>query len=216
MALLFVALTAANGCAKNENAKANNAASEASPQASNQQMMPGMMGMGDACPMAVPGTTVQTTNTSDGMTMTFTTTGGVAELRKRVHAMADHMDVQSGGMGMHGMMMGNADGGAMMGGGGMMGGNGMMGGGGMMDRSDGGAAMMMGGMMPPVHAQAEDVERGAMIRMTPVSPSNLDAMRQQMQQHVQMMNQAHGCPMMGSARVNFRKVTPPPGQSSND
>jgi hypothetical protein len=133
----------------------------------------GMMGMGDQCPMFVAGTTVQTKDTSDGMAMMFTTTGDVAELRRRVHVMADHMNAHSsggGGMGMHGTGMG-PDAGMGMGGG------------------------MMGGM----HSQVEDVDHGARLKMTAADPAKLNEMRQHMKQHVQMMNQSHGCSMMADA-----------------
>ncbi|HXK18140.1 MAG TPA: hypothetical protein VNG33_10080 [Polyangiaceae bacterium] len=51
----------------------------------------GMMGkgMGDSCPMAVAGTTVRAEEVAGGTSMVFTTTGDVAELRRRVSAMAD-------------------------------------------------------------------------------------------------------------------------------
>ncbi len=134
----------------------------------------GMMGMGDQCPMFVAGTTVQAKDTNDGMTMTFTTTGDIAELRRRVRVMADHMSAHaSGGMGMHGMGMGSDAGMATMGG-----------------------SMMGGGMMPAMHAQVDDVDHGARMKMKPADPAKLSEMRQQMKQHVQMMNQSHGCSMM--------------------
>jgi hypothetical protein len=111
---------------------------------------------------------VQAKDTSDGMAMTFSTTGDVVELRRRVRVMADHISAHSsgssGGMGMRGMMAG-----------------------------DGGGGMMGGGMMPATHAQVEDVEHGARLKMTPADPAKMSEMRQHMKQHVQMMNQSHGC-----------------------
>jgi hypothetical protein len=78
----------------------------------------GMTGMGDQCPVLVPGTSAQSQDTKEAVAMTFTTTGDAAELRRRVHAMADHMNAHSsnssGAMGMHGGMMG-ADAGTGMG-----------------------------------------------------------------------------------------------------
>jgi hypothetical protein len=196
-ALLLASTALSSGCAKNQTASPN-AATEAALGVSEHQMMgPGMMGMGmgDQCPMVVPGTSVQAAETSDGMSMTFTTTGDVAALRQRVHAMADHMNGQSSGsMGMQGMRMGGVDGGSGMMGGGM--GSGMHG---MMGGVDGGSGTMMGGMMP-VHVQVEEVEGGARARVTPVDPSRLGEMKQHIQQHVQMMNQAHSCPMMGAGQ----------------
>jgi hypothetical protein len=70
----------------------------------------------------------------------------------------------------------------------MMGGGSMMGGGGT-----------MGGMMPDVRAQVEDVDKGARLKMTPIDPAKLSDMRQHMKQHVQMMNQSHGCMMAADA-----------------
>jgi hypothetical protein len=139
----------------------------------------GMMEMGDQCPMLLPGTSVQAQDTKDGLAMNFTTTGDLAELRRRARAMADHMNAHasgaSGGMGMHGAMTG-ADAGM-----GMMGGS------------------MMGGMMPAMHAQVEDVDHGACLKMTPADPQKLSDMRDHMKQHAQMMSQTHGCSMTADA-----------------
>jgi hypothetical protein len=60
---------------------------------------------------------------------------------------------------------------------------------------EGGA--MMGRMMPAVHTNVEDIDRGARIQMTPDDPAKLGEMREAMQQHAQRMNQEHGCSMMG-------------------
>jgi hypothetical protein len=111
--------------------------------------------------------------------MHFTTTGDVAELRRRARVMADHMNAHgsgaSGGMGMHGAMTG-ADAGM-----GMMGGS------------------MMGSTMPAIHAQVEDVDHGARVKMTPADPKKLSDMREHMKQHAQMMNHTHGCSMTADA-----------------
>ena len=202
-ALLLASLAVSSACAKNSPANAN-AAPQASLGAPEQQGMgPGMMGLmgtGDQCPMVVPDTTAQTSDMLDGAAMTFTTKGDVREVRKRVRAMAERMNgMSSGGMGMHGMMMGAADGGSgvTMGGGtpGMMMGSGGVGPG-MMGRAD--AGTMVGPMMPPVRAQAEDVEGGARLQMVPVDAARLGELKEHMSQHAAMMNQAHGCPMMGA------------------
>jgi hypothetical protein len=133
-----------------------------------------MMGMGDHCPMALPGTAVQAQDTKDGMAMTFTSTGDASELRRRVRIMADHINAHSsgssGGMGMHGMMMG----------------------------ADAGAGGMHG-MMPATHAQVEDVDQGARLNMTPVDSAKLGDLRAHMKQHAQMMNESHSCSMMADA-----------------
>jgi hypothetical protein len=161
--------------------------------------MTGMTKMDDQCPMAVPGTMVQATEMADGMTLTFTTAGDASDLRRRVHSMADRMNAASspgsGGMGMHDVMVAGADGGSHVVMGGGMGGPGMSG----MMTSDGGHATM-GGMMPPVRAQAEDVESGARVRVTSLDPSRMSELRQRMQQHARMMNETHGCPMPGESR----------------
>lgn len=68
--------------------------------------------MAGMCPMEVPGTQVSVADTQDGVAITFTTSGEVAQLRQRVHAMAAmHEHMMSGGM---------------MGSGGAMGSSGMM------------------------------------------------------------------------------------------
>jgi ribosomal protein S15P/S13E len=111
--------------------------------------------------------------------MTFTTTGDAIELRRRAHAMAEHMNAHSsdssGAMGMHGGMMG-ADASTGMGGG-----------------------SMMGRMMPAMHAQVEDVDHGARLKMTPADPKKLGEVREHMKQHAQSMNQTHGCSMTADA-----------------
>jgi hypothetical protein len=198
MASVLVLAFAAAGtaCAKNPTSPAPTAGEASAGIPEHQGMGSGMMGMmntGDECPMATPGTSVQAAEAADGMTMTFTTRGDAAELRKRVRAMASRMNAHpSGGMGMHDMMMGGADGGHGMMGGGM----GMSGG---MMAADGGHAMMSG-TMPQVRAQAEDVEGGARLRLTPLDPSRLGELKQHMKEHAQMMNDGHGCPMMGGAQ----------------
>ena len=194
-AILLASTVIGTACAKNQTTSASTATEPPSGAPAHSMMGSGMMpmmGEGAPCPMGVQGTTVQATETADGMSMAFTTTGDVGELRRRAHAMADRMNGQaSGAMGMSGMMMKGGDGGAgmMMGSG--MGHPGMMG--------DGGAGMMMGGSMPPMNVQVDDVEGGARLRMTPRDPSRVAEMKKHVQQHAQMMNQGHGCPMMNAA-----------------
>ena len=193
-AILLASTVIGSACAKNQTTSASTAEPPSgAPEHSmmGAGMMP-MMGAGDPCPMGVQGTTVQATETSDGMSMAFTTTGDAGEVRKRAHGMADRMNGQaSGAMGTSGMMMKGGDGGAgmMMGSG--MGRPGMMG--------DGGAGMMMGGSMPPMNVQVEDIEGGARLRMTPRDHSRVAEMKKHVQQHAQMMNQGHSCPMMDAA-----------------
>ena len=57
-------------------------------------------GMGGMCPMEVAGTKVAVDDTQDGVAITFTTTGDVAQLRERVHHMAGmHEHMMHGGSG---------------------------------------------------------------------------------------------------------------------
>lgn len=129
----------------------------------------GMVGM---CPVEVPGTKVAVADTQDGVALTFTTTGDVAQLRQRVHHMADmheHM--------MHGGMMGSGE---------------MMGSGGM------GSDHMK---MAPSTARAEDTDGGARIVLTPNDPKQLPELRAHVHDHAAQMASGH-CPMrpVGSGR----------------
>lgn len=131
--------------------------------------------MGGMCPMKVPGTAVSVADTEGGVALVFTTsTGDVAELRRRVHQVAEmHNRHHSGGM----MSGGMHDGGT---------GEHPMGRGG---------GMMSPGMMIGSAATAEDVEGGARIVLAPKDPSQLDALRRHVHGHAERMS--HGeCPMM--------------------
>lgn len=116
--------------------------------------------------MEIPGTQVSATDTPDGVALVFTTTGDVAQLRERVHAMAA----------MHEHMMA---GGETMG----SGSAGMMGSGGMMMK------------MIPSTAHAEDIDGGARIMLTPKDPSQLAQLREHVHAHAEQMASGH-CPMM--------------------
>lgn len=198
--LVMTSAVGTSACAKSQATPASSAAyAPGAPE--HQEMRSGMMGMSNGeCPAALPGTTVRVAETSDGMTMTFTTTGDVSELRKRVHSMADRMNAHSSAaMAMHDMMTGGADGGSPATVGGGMGAHAMPG----MAAGKGGHGMMgsdgmMGDMMPPVRAQAEDVEGGARLRVAPADPSRLSELREHMQRHAGMMNEGQGCPMTGA------------------
>jgi hypothetical protein len=73
------------------------------PAEANHQGMPMMMN----APMMLEGTSVTTTDTPDGITVTFTTKPeNVTELRRRVRAHTDMMQKMTPDM-MHGMMHGN-------------------------------------------------------------------------------------------------------------
>lgn len=133
-------------------------------------------GMMADCPMKVPGTKVSAADSVNGETVTFTTPDQVAELRRRVHAMASmHNEKHSDGATHEGMKSG-----------------GMMMGGGMM-----GNEMPMEGMkMPPSRATALDVESGASVTLIPNDPADLQKLRSAVRMHVEHM-QKSGCAMMG-------------------
>lgn len=130
----------------------------------------GGQGMMEMCPMKVPGTTATVADTADGVAISFTTSGDVAELRRRVHHMAEMRDRH------HGMM-----------------GEGMMG-----DRKENvpppGTSRPMEMMVPSI-ATVEDVERGARIVLVPKDPDRLSVLRQHARDHVGSMSRGE-CPMM--------------------
>ena len=150
-------------------------------------MMEGGM-MEASCPMKVPGTSMHAVDVEGGAALEFSTTGDVAEVRRRVAHMAD-MHNHGGMMHGEGMMGGGMADGGMMQGKGMMGGGmadgGMMEGKGMM-----GGGMMHGGMMH-ADARAEDMPQGARLIFTPKDPKELEALRAETKEHAE-----HGCPMM--------------------
>lgn len=138
------------------------------------------------CPMVVPGTQVAVSNTAAGEALTFTTASGdVAELRRRVHAMAEMHDRHhaTGAAMEHGH-------GDMGHGGGMMG-PGMMGGG----QGTGGHGTNELAI-PPSRAAVEDVGGGARIVVTPDDPADLEKLRSAVRMHAKHM-QEHGCQMTG-------------------
>jgi hypothetical protein len=148
-----------------------------------------------SCPAAVPGTSVSAEDTDTGGALVFVTTGDVAEVRKRVAAMAamhneHHSKMGStpapgGGEGMDHDMKG-MDHSKM---GGMD--HDMEG----MDHSKMGG---MEGMMMGVHstATAEDVEGGARLVLS-TDPGDVGKLQNELRMHAQHM--ADGtCPMMGN------------------
>lgn len=125
------------------------------------------------CPMSVPGTQVSAADAGDGETLTFTTTPDqAAELRSRVHAMAQMHNQHHAAGG----MMGGAMGGTM-----------------------GSGKPMEGAMMPPSHAAAVDLESGASIKLTPNDPADLQKLQSAARLHAQRMQQ-NGCGMMGQTQ----------------
>jgi len=96
-----------SGCAHSSGAApaAPVAASAQTPNPSGK-MMP-------MCPMDVPGARVSATDTADGETLTFTADDRAAEVRSRVHAMAE-MHNRHNVAGEHGAMMGGGKAGGPM------------------------------------------------------------------------------------------------------
>ena len=132
----------------------------------------GMMAedMSASCPIALEGTTARAEDVDGGAAMAFTTTGDVAELRRRVAKMAEmhdehHGDGHASKQGMHG--------------------GGMHGGG-----------MHEGMRMPPSTGRSEDIEGGARLVFTPRDPADLARLREHTRQHADKMASGHGCPMM--------------------
>ncbi len=174
LAGLAVAFTTMGGACM-----AGHTASSAGPSPSQAVNAPGEMeGMPmSACPMAVPGTQLAVADTPEGEAVTFTTAPDrAAELRGRVHAMADMHNSHHQGGGMEGMHGGMQHGGMM--GGGSMG-------------STGRDAMMP----PPSRAAVEDVEGGARLVVTPNDPADLERLRSTVRMHAERMRQTVTCEM---------------------
>lgn len=119
-----------------------------------------------ACPGAVPGTRVTTSETSDGVALVYTTTGDVADLRRRAEAMASRMDVRSGTAMGRGMGRGGGPGGGMG---------------------------MQTARMPAATARVEEIPGGARVVLTPEDPAQLDELRAHVKHHATMMGQGQ-CP----------------------
>lgn len=179
MALIVGAL-ALSACASSQTGQQPTVASPTTQSAA--PATPGMGGggmghdMASMCPMTVEGTTARAEDVDGGAALAFTTTGDVAELRRRVAHMAE-MHEKHHGEG-HGAMMGGDEGKGMMGGG-----EGMMG--------DG-----KGGMgMPPATARSEEIDGGARLVFTPRDPADLPKLREHAHQHAEKMASGQ-CPMM--------------------
>lgn len=188
LAVALVGALALVGCGSSQKdgsvAAAEPAAQPASEPAASAEMM-GQQGMAGMCPMRVEGTTARSEQVEGGAAVAFTTTGEVAELRRRVARMAE-MHNQHGGPGHRGQM-------------GMHGGQAA--GGGPHAHGQPGAgepgAMMKGGMMtmPAATARSEEIEGGARIVLTPEDPADLDALREHVEHMASMMTSGE-CPMM--------------------
>jgi hypothetical protein len=105
--LFAIAVAGAGACASSK-PPTENPAAEPNPEEHGMADMQGMPGdegpSGEACPMAVEGAKVVAEDTADGVALVFTTsTGDVADLRDRVHRMAEmHERGEAQEDGMHG------------------------------------------------------------------------------------------------------------------
>ncbi len=180
---------------------AQTAQEPASPAAAEASGKPGAMmgeGMAGECPMKVDGTSVTAENVEGGVTLSFTTTGDVAELRRRVARMAEMHNGHASGehsMGMHASAGGDDSPSEHEQRGGMMGG-GMMGGGG-------------GNMMPPSKARAQNVEGGARIVLTPIDPAKVATLQEHAGQMAERMSSGK-CPMISMHGEGQDPAAPPP------
>lgn len=163
------------------------------PQASAAQA-PGMHGgmtqqrekMAAMCPMGVEDTSVRAEPVEGGVAMVFTTTGDVAELRRRVAHMAQMHQRRQAAVGEEGMGHMQHRQSAQRDGEGMMR-EGMMGGG-----------MLAGRMMDMPHeVRAEDIEGGARLVISPLDPQDLPELRAEVEEHAAQMESGR-CPMMST------------------
>jgi hypothetical protein len=130
------------------------------------QLQAGAAPMAHACPMSVPGTTANAIDVPSGVVVEFTTTGGandIAELRRRVHAMAE--------AGTLGMMRGPGSGAGRAGR--------------AMAREASGT--------PRPRVRVEDTARGARVTLEPVDAQGLDALRARVRAHVPRMASNEAC-----------------------
>lgn len=135
-------------------------------RAAETQLQAGAAPMAHACPMSVAGATATVTDVPTGVVVDFTTSAGpneIADLRRRVHAMAD--------AGTLGMMRGPGAGGGRAGR--------------AMSREASGAAR------PRV--RVEDTARGARVTLEPADVQGLDALRARVHAHVPRMASNDAC-----------------------
>jgi len=162
---LFVGVLALSGCAASQAGQPPTAAAPAAATGS-----PPGHGMGQdmsaSCPMAVEGTTARAEDVEGGAAMAFTTTGDVAELRRRVAHMAEMHETHHGEG--HGAMMQGGEHGGMMG---------------------------EGMKMPPATARSEEIEGGARLVFIPKDPADLPRLREHAHEHAEKMASGQ-CPMM--------------------
>jgi hypothetical protein len=186
----LIGALAVAGCASSQAARDPETAP---PSAEQRGMRRGMMHQGTMgmCPMQVEGTTAMAEDVEGGAAIAFTTTGDVAEVRRRVAQMADthhrHGAAEHGhGMGPHNRQ-GSADRGHRHDGSPTQGGEPHGGG-----THDG---MMGGSMMPAANARSEEIEGGSRIVLTPRDPTELTALREHARYMADRMASGQ-CPMM--------------------
>ena len=142
-------------------------------------MMRAEPGGNDAsCPLQLQGTTATVEDVDGGVAIRFTTTGDVAELRRRVtervawHTAGPHPGMGPGrGMGQGGRGAGR------------------------------GAPVMAHQEMMAADARVEEVEGGARMVFTPPDPARLEALRSEVRAHAAQMTATGQCPMMIGART---------------
>jgi hypothetical protein len=158
--------------------------------------------------MQVEGTTVSAEDVESGVALSFTTSGDVAELRRRVARMAEmhgHPGEHHGhAMAMHGREAAAGD----------VGGHAHGPKRGSAGQHQGG--MMSGAMMmPPAAARSEEIEGGARIVLTPRDPADLPRLREHARHMAERM--ASGtCPMMERGAEDRAPATPSPGDADHD
>lgn len=174
--VLVAAIAAAGAACAGPRASQAPPAPPAQADASHDANPMGAMGMERHCPMAVPGTQVVADDTPDGEAITFTTSSDrVAELRSRVHAMAElhNRRMQAGGMGSTGSGSASAEQGPMQ-----------------LPRPE---------MPPPSRATVEDVDGGARVVVTPNDPSDAGQLRTVLRVHAEHMRDTGTCGMGADA-----------------
>lgn len=166
---LAVLVLLAAACAHSGGSGDTTAAARPAPATAASRQAPTASGM-PMCPTDVEGTQVTAADTPSGETVTFTTAPErAAELRTRVHAMADmhNRHHATGATDAHAGMQGAEGGG-----------------------------MHHGAMMPPPsRATVEDTDTGARIVVTPNDPADLAKLQATVREHAQHMQE--GCGHMG-------------------
>jgi hypothetical protein len=133
------------------------------------------------CPMAIDGTTVDVSDSDDGVALTFTTKAAdTSELRARVESMAHMYETHD----MHGGMMWHHMGGHMGSGMGHM----------------GGQHIEAKGPMPATTCTVTDVDGGARLELKPKDASDLESLREHVRWHQQRM-QGGECWMLQKSKA---------------